>query len=330
MKWNVLYALLFFVMLGLYSCTEDDDTPVVEVKNESITMGADYKNDIYYSLSNGVIAEIPRTNWDLAFSVDARSSSILINEGAGVELKEYPTSNGWTWSDVIDTTGYSTWDFLNNSYESWEEGAFSQNATEHPNYGWGEYNSISHDVEGVALYIIKLGNNDFKKIFIEIKDAMDQEYIIKYSDFNGENEVIKTISYADVASNYIYYSIENESVVDNREPDASTWDLLFTKYFDTSINYIVSGIKQNIGVLAIDQDDVLDLTVLSYIESEFDDNITEIGNDWKNINMETYLYEIDSDRMYFVKDQNEKVYKIKFTGFEGMSTGNITFDITPL
>jgi len=321
---------MIFVIIGLNSCTEDDDSSIIDVNNESITMGVDYINDIYYSLKNGVVAEVPRTNWDIAFNVNARSSSILINEGAGVELKVYPTSDGWTWSDAIDTTGYSTWDLLNNSEESWEEAAFSQNATEHPNYGWGEYNSISHDVEGVALYIIKLGNGVFKRIFIEIKNAMDQEYIIKYSDIDGENEVTKIISFADVTSNYIYYSIENESAIDNREPDASTWDLLFTKYLDMPLNYVVTGIKQNIGVLAIDEDNVLDLAVLTYLESEFDDNITEIGHDWKDVNMETYLYEIDSDRMYFVKDQNEKVYKIVFTGFEGMSTGNITFDITPL
>ena len=329
MKRNFWIILLAIFAFGFSSCDDDDNSGVV-TESKTISLGASYINDVYYSLSNGVVAEVARTNWDIAFSVDAMSSSILINDGAGVVLKVYPTDEGWLWTDAIDTTGYSTWDALINSDESWEDGAFGQNATGHPNYGWGEYDMTSHNVNGVAQYIIKLIDGQFKRIFIEIKDAANQEYKFQYSDLDGSNEVSETISIADEASNYIYYSMVNESAVDNREPDASTWDLLFTSYMDNTIYYNVSGVKQNIGVVAIEQDAVEDLTIETYDETEFSENITTIGYDWKDFDMGTYQYTIDPDRIYFVKDQNDKVYKIVFTAFGGSSTGDIGFDITAL
>lgn len=330
MKKNLLFALIALLFIGFYSCDDDEVTPEVKTKSETVSMGADYVNDVYYSLSNGIVAEVPRKNWDIAFSVGAMSSSILINDGAGVELKVYPTDAGWQWANSIDTAGYHEWELLYNSNESWEEAAFGQNATGHPNYGWGEYNETTHNVEGVAMYIIKLPNDEYKRIFIELKGAMTQQYSFKYSDLDGSNEVSETINFAGNTANYIYYSITDEAVVADREPDASTWDLLFTKYIDTSIPYNVTGIKQNIGVEVIDEDNVLDLTIETYLASEFDDNMTEIGSDWKDFDMGSFQYVVDSDRMYFVKGKDEKNYKIVFTGVEGSSTGNFMFDITSL
>jgi len=327
MKRNFWIILLAFFALGFYACDEDDD-PVIDTKQETISMGANYASDIYYSLSDGVVAEVSRTNWDVAFSVDAMSSSILINDGAGVTLKEYP--NAWQWPGSVDTTGYSTWDALYNSDADWEEGAFGQNATGHPNYGWGEYDMTSHNVEGAALYIVKLIDGQFKQIFIEVKDATNKEYIFKYADLDGTNEVTETISIDGPTSNYVYYSIVDESVVTNREPDASSWDLLFTKYIDNEISYNVTGVKQNIGVQAIEIEDALDLTIETYNEADFSDDITEIGSDWKEFDMGTFQYTIDADRIYFVKDQDDKVYKIIFTDFEGSSSGNMGFEITGL
>lgn len=324
------FIILVLSLVAFYACEEDSSDPISETNNESISMGAGYIQDIYYNLENGVVSEVPRTNWDIAFSADPMSSSIIINDGAGVVLKEVPTIVDWQWSDATDTTGYSTWESFYNSNETWELGAFGQNAGTHPNYGWGEYNETTHNVEGVALYIIKLVNGDFKRIFIEIKDAMQQEYTFKYSNIDGSDEVAETISFAGLTENFIYYSIENKTVLTNREPDASTWDLLFTQYRNEEINYLVTGVKQNIGVEVIEMDNVEDMTSVDYIASEFDDNITEIGSDWKEFNNATFQYSLDNDKMYFVKNTNGDVYKLVFTGFEGSSSGNIEFDITKL
>ena len=332
MKKLLFIAILAFTALGFYSC--DDDDPKIddksETKNESLSMGAGYANDVYYSLSNGVVAEVSRTSWDIAFSVGAMSSSIIINEGSGVVLKEFPTDEGWQWVDAIDTTGFSNWDALYNGDKDWEDGAFGANATgEDLNYGWGNYDMATHNVIGVALYVIKLRNGDYKQIFIEKKQSVAQTYIFNYANIDGSDQQSVTLDVSDSDANFVYYDLESKLRVD-REPDSSTWDLIFTKYIDNSIVYNVSGVLQNMDVYAIDEDDVLDLTLNDYLIGDFEDDITEIGYDWKDIDMTSFEWIIDDDRMYFVKDKNEQVYKIVFTSFGGQANGDVGFDITTL
>ena len=62
------------------------------------------------------------------------------------------------------------------------KGAFNMNATGHPNYGWGKYSEITHNLSGVALYIIKTRNGAYKKIWIENKLSVDQKYSFRYAD----------------------------------------------------------------------------------------------------------------------------------------------------
>lgn len=332
MKKTLILTIIAIFFLGFYSCSDDsNNTPEPRTKSEMVTMGANYENDIYYSLKNGVVAQVDRAEWDIAFAVNAMSSSILINEASGVELKEFPTDDGWQWVAAIDTTRYSTWDALYNGDEDWEDGAFSANINgEDYNYGWGVYDyMVTHNINGVALYVIKLRNGDYKQIFIEKKQSVDQIYVFKFADLDGTNQQTVSLDVSDSNANFVYYNLESNLKL-NREPDASTWDLIFTKYIDNSIPYNVSGVIQNIGVEAIEIDDVADLTLETYVDAEFDDNITEIGSDWKDFDMGSFTYVIDTDRMYFVKDQSENVYKIVFTGFEGSSTGIVNFDITDL
>jgi len=60
----------------------------------------------------------------------------------------------------------------------------------------------------------------------------------------------------------------------------------------------------------------------------FISHINTIGYDWKTNDPVTHLYTIDDTRVFFVKDRNGAVYRIKFNSFEGSATGNISFDIS--
>jgi hypothetical protein len=229
MKTKLLLSALAIIALAFTSCKKDEDSKID--KSETISLGASYVNDVYYSLGNGVIDEVPRANWDIAFSVSTRSSSIIINESTDIILKAYP--NTWTWAtDISDTTGFHTWTSLRNADTDWEIGAFNANATGHPNYGWGIYNTVNHNIEnaeGGSLYIMKFADGTMKKIWIETKYSAIQKYSFRYADLNGDNE--QTISNMDISNskaNYVYYSLQDNLRLD-REPDATTWDLLFTK-----------------------------------------------------------------------------------------------------
>ncbi|HEX7412305.1 MAG TPA: hypothetical protein VF298_09210, partial [Bacteroidales bacterium] len=108
---------------------------------DSVAMGAGYANEIYYSMANGQVASVPRTQWDIAFRTPNRSSSIMINEGASVMLYTYPKSDTSGWA-TVDTVGIKSWKPMYNSQDDWENGAFSRNAKGHPDYGWGIYNTV--------------------------------------------------------------------------------------------------------------------------------------------------------------------------------------------
>ena len=68
-----------------------------------LTQGSDYQNDVFFSLENGVVSEVPGTNWDLAFDVtNPFSASIRINDGHGRAAVVYPNGASMT---VIDANG---------------------------------------------------------------------------------------------------------------------------------------------------------------------------------------------------------------------------------
>jgi hypothetical protein len=300
----------------------------LETKSETVSLGAGYADEIYYSLSHGLIIGAPRNNWDIGFSVSPREAAILANSTSGVILKAYPVSGGWNWSDPVDTTGFYSWTTLYNSDTTWTEGAFNMNATGHPNYGWGLYDINTHNLTGISLYIIKTRAAAYKKIWILNKLSAEQKYTFQYSDLDGSNEQTVTLDLAGINKNFVYYSLDSNEEVDF-EPEKDKWDILFTKWIDKSINYPVTGLLQNIGVTAQESTDT-DPASKVFPSTGFLTNISTIGSDWKIINMNTFEYSIDETRVFFVKDANGDVYRIKFKTFEGSTTGNLSFDLSIL
>ncbi|HKK42178.1 MAG TPA: HmuY family protein [Bacteroidales bacterium] len=327
---RISYLILIasvLVTAGLNSCKKDSTAPSLVTTTESLSMGSGYANDIYYRLSDGLTTVVPRTNWDIAFSVSAREAAILINGAAGVTLKAYPVS-GWSWDTTIDTTGYSTWASLNNSDTTWTEGAFNMNATDFPNYGWGNYDMVSHNVNGVSLYIITTRAGSMKKIWIEKKLSVEQQYVFRYANLDGSDEQDVTLDLAGRTNNFDYYSLDTNEEAD-REPDATTWDIVFTKYIDNSINYPVTGVLQNIEITA-QEGAAADMSADNMPETGYLTDMSTIGSDWKTIDMSTYQYSIDDSKVYYVKDRDDNIYRIQFKTFEGSSTGNLSFDISTL
>ncbi|HQO49445.1 MAG TPA: hypothetical protein PK939_03395 [Bacteroidales bacterium] len=196
--------------------------------NDTVAMGAGYANDVYYSLANGIVKSETRSNWELAFYTNRWSAGIQINDGAGVMLYTYPLGDISAWNN-IDVSGIEGWTTLVNSDTVWEDGAFNRNSLGHPDYGWGVYNSISHDVLGDSIYIVKLANGSLKKLFIERKNSVTNTYYFKYAEIDGTNEVNQVLEVTPYQDNrlFVYYSLMLGMVVD-REPDINSWDLVFS------------------------------------------------------------------------------------------------------
>lgn len=294
--------------------------------NDSVSMGASYANDVFYSFENGDISSVERTNWDIGFYTLTWSAGIIINDGNAVELKLYPLADTSGW-ETIDTTGLSTWPFLNNSTEDWEEGAFNRSATGHPDYGWGVYNTVNHNVIGDSIYILKTGDGLYKKLWIESKMSSDNIYHIRYANLDGSDEIEMELNCNDYLNkNFVYYSFSEETILD-REPNNDSWDILFTKYnviLENGSPYIVTGVLNNIDVSG-NRFDMVGHDYSDWSAMTMDTARETVGYDWKSFDFATGWMVFDSV-VFFVMDINGNVNKLRFTGFEGMSSGKIFFE----
>lgn len=322
---NKLFTLLVAsaLTLGAYAQT------TVEV-----VTGASYTNEVYYSFTDGSVATSARTDWDIAFPTNRYGIYVLANNGVGVDVYTYPNGTIDDWA-TLDTAGFSTWPKMYNSNAEWADGAFMQNQVEDSqlDYGWGQYSMLNHHIVGDSLFVIKTAAGNFKKLAIVDKDPNlgANTWEFKYADLDGSNEK-EVILGADAytAKTRVAYSLDTDQIIDN-EPNTENWELLFTKYYDTSIPYYVSGVLSNSSrveiqeVSAEEQEDFI-----TYNEDSFTDTISQIGSDWKTFSMASFSYVLDTTTVFFAKVMNEDAsdstyWKMYFTGFTGASEGKYSF-----
>ena len=296
-----------------------------QAQTVQISMGNNYANQIFYSMQNGEIKNISNDNWDLAFTTDQYASTIRTNDGKGVELYTYHLGDTSDWQNINVSILNNLSSGMYNSEISWYDGAFENNSLGHPDYGWGVYNMINHNVTGDSLYIIKTINGNWKKIWIQELTTAG-EYIFKFANLDGSNEITQSIlktNYTD--KNFIYFSIDQNTIID-REPISSEWDITFTKYISPvqAMPYPVTGVLTNNNTEVAKATGVTDpLTYFDYSNHNFNNEINSIGYDWKSYQGS---FVVDANRCYFIKDKNENIWRLVFNSFDGMSTGNVEFN----
>lgn len=302
-------------------------------EQKEVVTGASYVDDVYYSLENGNVDTVARKNWDLGFSTDNFSVSILANTTSGVEVYTWHAGDTADWV-TLDTTGME-WTPMHNSIETFDEGALSFNQTGHPDYGWGTYNMGNHVITGDSLFVIKTVAGVYKKLAIIRRAAMDNTWEFKYANLDSTDEQSVPLNSGEYnTKSFVYYSIDNDSIID-REPAKADWDLLFTKYTD-HVNYSpasdVSGILTNedhVVVQEVRESALNQATFTSFEDTSFTAEINTIGFDWKKLVFNPGpSFELIDTVVYFIKSYSEtdsSYYKIYFTGFTGMSEGRYNF-----
>jgi hypothetical protein len=274
-----------------------------------VSTGDGYANDVYYSFENGEQATSPRSNWDLAFATNRMDINILANIGMETELYTYPYGDINDWENV-DIANIASWTPMYNSVENMYEGAFLQNID--PNnqfdFGWGIYSMSTHHITGDSLFVFKTVNGNYKKLWIVDRNPNmgANTWLFKYANIDGSDEqeiTIEADNYLD--KNFIFFSLDDNLLVD-KEPASAEWDLQFTRYFDQTIPYFVTGVKANSQRITIQQvDDVDQATFEDYDESMFTTHWTEIGSDWKFFDLGNFEWIIEENRVYFAKVMNE-------------------------
>jgi hypothetical protein len=310
--------------------------------NDSISLGAGYTNDVFYSYENGTVANVPGNNWHIAFSARPaappmdvmRSAAILVNEGRGVALYR---SNQTQWAN-FDTTNYLSWPNPHNSDTSWDVGAFNaiRVASNPFDFGWGTYSMQTHDVQGNAIFLTRViarsgpvTDTSFYKIRIE-KLAYDTQWVFTFSKLDGTDSNRVTIGKGNYTGKlFAYYNLKTKTVID-REPSAP-WDVLFTRYGTFTTQFAITLFGATTGVLnnpAIRSAKVFGKPEdsISINDAVFNPFINTIGTDWKiNPGPGQPNFIMHDSTVYFVRLANNKQYRMAFRSFEGNSTGKITF-----
>ena len=292
----------------------------------NLSMSADYANEVFYDFSENESYSYTAADWDVAFlRTSAYAFATRINDGAGIELFEVST----TPSDyaTVDIANEANWTQLYNSDTDWMLGAFDQGTA---SYGWGEYNPTTHVVEGTTTFVLKYEDGTYRKFFIE---DFYSGYTFKYSTWDATNQTWSTDVTETVANTsnpnriFNYYNLADEAEV-MAEPEATAWDLKFTRfttdypYNGTTMKYTVTGVLHHPDVTVAEntENGAGDPNAQTYMTE-----INTIGYDWKVLNA-SYQYDIVSDMYYYVKDVDNNVYRLHFTSFEGSSTGNLSFN----
>ena len=314
MKTRLFFSIFSFLIV---QSTFSQETTV------NLSLGAGYANQVYYKLSTQTQTDFVANSWDIAFLRTSNYNfGLRVNDGIGIEVFEAANSAS-DWS-TIDVANEASWSRVYNSDTTWSDGAFTQGSA---TYGWGEYNSTTHHVNGTIIFVLKYVDGSFKKFICE---DFYGGYSIKYASWDGsswgEDKTATIANSNNTANNYNFYSLQNDNEV-VAEPAATDWDFVFRKYTTdismsngSSVKYNVTGVLQSdaVTVAKATGDDASNLT--------YSENINSIGSDWKSYNMQASSYDVNSDSKYYIKDENGTIYKLYFTQFTGSTLGNIEFN----
>ena len=292
-----------------------------------VSMGAGYAYEVYYKLNTQTAITFQADSWDVAFlRNDDFNLSARVNDG--IDIKVFEVANTPEQYGSVDVSNQNDWVELVNGNTNWEDGAFMQGSA---TFGFGEYNPATNHVEGTIVFVLQYDDGTYRKMIIE--DYFGA-YTFKYATWDGSTWSSDTTATVANTSNpdnrYNYYSLQNNQEV-IAEPSEDNWDFVFRKY--TSFinppgqNYVVSGALHNPNVIVAQNQETSDADPngLDYLEE-----INTIGYDWKSF---TGTWNIDSDQKYYVKYENNTVYRMYFTDFGGSASGDLSFvlqDVTDL
>ncbi|WP_294269612.1 T9SS type A sorting domain-containing protein [uncultured Chryseobacterium sp.] len=292
--------------------------------NVNMTMGPSYQNRVFFDLSANATVSQPANTWDIAFYRNSNMSfGTRINDAQNIEVYQAST-NPADWNSITSNSVATYGSPLYNPDNSTalQKGAFEQGTA---TYGWGEYNSMNHHIEGKVIFILKYATGDYYKFMI---DDYFGGYTFKYAKWNTATSAwdttqTKTIANGTDDAYFNYFSFATNDKVSNMEPPKANWDLMFTRYWTFYANtmmYRMAGVIQgpNVSVARVQPETQETAASTLPASTAFSSVITTIGHSWKPTSG------VYSDVVYYVK-QGSDYYRMYFISNGGTSTGNMYF-----
>lgn len=297
----------------------------------NMTMGPSYQNRVFFNLANGNMVSQPANTWDVAFYRNSNFAfGTRINDALNIEV--YAASTNLTDWDNINLDNIANWgEPLYNpdqttdiSQGAFEQGPITSSSPNIPSTGWGTYNSLTHHIEGKAIFVLKYtGSNSYIKF--AIVDAFGG-YTFKYSKWNGTSwgaTETRTLANGSDDAYFNYFSFTTGAKVPNMEPSRSAWDFMFTKYYtfyNNMMMYPLTGAIQgpSVKVAKVQPETQETAAFTTPADSNFSSNITTIGHSWKGIGT------VNNNVVYYVKKGSD-YYRMYFTTNGGATTGDMYF-----
>ncbi|MBE0647290.1 MAG: T9SS type A sorting domain-containing protein [Bacteroidales bacterium] len=328
MKTTIRFKFWLKGMILFLMASAETGVAQIPMLPQQVIMGSGYANEIYYQFTTFNTSSAARNVWDISFMTMPESASILINDGTGATLWTYPYADisGW---DAVDTIDLYTWPTMYNDPDNWENGAFNRNSSGYPDYGWGVYSPTTQIITGDSIFIMQLIDGSFKKVWIVEKNILDNAYVIRYANLDGSDFQEVSLD-CDPFTGKVMVGLDMQvNIPVDYQPAKESWDILFTKYMawhPTGAPVVVTGVLSNPAIVAKKFYPV-DPEFNDWESAPWDSSRSTIGWDWKWFDFNAMSYLIEDSMLFYVKDQPTNVYRLRFTGFEGTSTGVIDFEI---
>lgn len=312
---------LQFLTLVLISATAFAQETVV-----NLSMQPSYTDQVYYKLSTETATSFIANSWDIAFlRTSSYNFGMRVNSGIGIEVFEAASTAADY--NTVDVANETNWTPLYNSETTWSNGAFEQGSA---TYGFGEYNPVTHGVDGTIVFVLKYADGTYRKF---INETYAAGYTFKYATWDAStstwsaDQTITIPNTNNPDNQFNYYSLQNNAEV-VAEPAISDWDFVFTKYAtdyygDGTLYYPVTGTLHSDEVTVAQNDEPTGMP--SNPTLSYSTDINTIGYDWKTLNA-YYTYDTNSNQAYYVKYADDTVYRFYFSAFGGSSSGDITLN----
>ncbi len=316
---RIFMPVVVGLLLALSSCFKEKPlAPPSKVgigQTAVIEMGPDYLTQFFYSLeTNKVVSSNSRFAYDMMFDCAGGKFNIWLNTAKFMSAVRTNRSdlNGTT---ILDTAG------RNFHYET---GAYNVDSS-----ALGQWwVSTSHPpVSAGKVYIINLGvdqlGNPYGFIKFKVNNFYGNSYSVTYSDFSQTDSTTILVP-KDATRNYRYLSLTSTgTILDNIEPDKSTWDLCFTHYTilfyqPYYLPYQVTGVLTNPSRVQAYVDSTLDfskVTISDFNVNKLQTNRDAVGYDWKTYTGNSH-YTAKDYFTYFIKTDENQFYKLHFLGFD--------------
>lgn len=294
-----------------------------KVITDTVSIGASYNNQVWYNMFGGVQRTAALADWDLAFDVSPMGYAIAINSANGVRVWKYRKADTSGWN-TMDTTGLANWNPQWNSEYYWGLGAIGNytNPNVMGDLDWGKYNTTTHAVTGDSLYIVRLANGTYKKLWIV--SLVGVVFTFSYADMDGSNTQTINLNKTNyIGKNLAYYTIGTNSASD-REPYSEDWDIMFSAATVLDGNPRTEAVVfSNSPTLVARYQGVYADNYRDYSNAVYSDSINTIGHTWKTGTGNSYT--VQDSLLYFVQTQHGDIWKMVFKGFDGTSGGNYIF-----